>query len=101
MASKGIINDRFSFKFIKDVSNNITELKNQVVAYENKTLVVESGKLKIKKIEIYDILGKQIFTKNNINNTKLLINEISKSNNLIIVKATLEDNSQEEIKVIY
>jgi len=101
MANKGIIKDRFVLRFSKDSNTNITEITNQVMVFDNNMLTVESGKLKIKKIQIFDILGKEILNKNNIGNKIYQINTLTRLNNLIIVKVTLEDETVETRKVIY
>jgi hypothetical protein len=101
MAKKETIVDRFALRFVKDDNKNIKEVTNQLNVYDNKVLTVESGKLKIKTIQVFDLLGKQILDKNNVNNSVYEINNLTRSNSLLIVKVTLEDNSEEVRKVIY
>ncbi|MES2862593.1 MAG: GEVED domain-containing protein [Bacteroidota bacterium] len=102
IANKGTIKDRFVLKFEKETnSNSVEELTNQLNVYDNNVLTVESRKLKIKNIQIFDILGKQLLTKNNVNNTTYQANGLTRTNSLMIVKVTLEDNSEEVRKVIY
>jgi hypothetical protein len=101
MANKGIIKDRFILRFAKDQNTNTTEITNQVMVYDNKILTVESGKLKIKNIEVFDILGKQLLNTKDVNNNKYQITNLTRTNSLIIVKTTLEDNSEEVKKVIF
>ncbi len=100
---KGTIKDRFVLRFSKDVNSNenIKEITNQLNVYDNDVLTVESGKLKIKNIQIFDGLGKQLLSKNDINNTAYQITTVSRTNSLMIVKVTLDDNSEEVRKVIY
>lgn len=101
MSNKGTVKDRFVLRFAKETATNITEVTNQLTVYDNTVLNVESGKLKIKNIQIFDILGKELFTKNNVNNTNYQINSLNRTNSVLIVKVTLEDNSEEVRKVIY
>lgn len=100
MANKGIIKDRFVLRFTKS-SENLTELTNQLTVYDNTVLTVESGKLKIKDVVIYDTLGKLLLNKNNVNNKNYPITTLNRTNSMLIVKVTLEDNSEEIRKVIY
>lgn len=100
IGKKGITKDRFVLKFAKDIKNTV-ELINQLSVYDNKVLTIESGKLKIKNIQIFDLLGKELLSKNNINNTTYLVNNLNRTNSLMIVKVTLEDNTEEVRKVIY
>ena len=88
-------------RFAKESIENITEVSNLLHVYDNKTLTVESSKLKIKNIQIFDILGKEIFNKNGVNTTIYPINNLSRTNSLMVVKTILEDNSEETRKVIY
>jgi hypothetical protein len=57
---------------------------SQYLLLEEHSLTVQSGKLKIKNIQVFDVLKKT-----------------TKPNSLIIVKVTLENNSEETRKVIY
>jgi hypothetical protein len=99
MGNKGTIKDRFVLRYTKDI--NTVEVTNQLSVYDNKTLTVESGKLKIKNIEVFDLLGKQLLDKKDINEKVYQINNLNRTNSFIIVKTTLEDNSEETRKVIY
>ncbi|WP_329805751.1 GEVED domain-containing protein [Flavobacterium facile] len=99
MSNKGTVKDRFVLRFAKEIE--INEITNQLTVYDNNVLTVESGKSKIKNIQIFDILGKELFTKNNVNNTNYQINSLTRTNSLLIVKITLEDNTEEVRKVIY
>jgi hypothetical protein len=101
MSNKGTVNDRFVLRFAKETATKINEITNQLTVYDNNILTVESGKSKIKNIQIFDILGKKLFTKNNVNNTNYQINSLTRTNSLLIVKITLEDNTEEVRKVIY
>lgn len=99
IGNKGTIKDRFILRYTKDA--NTVEVTNQLSVYDNKVLTVESGKLKIKNIEIFDLLGKQLLSKKEVNDKVYQINNLNRTNSLIIVKTTLEDNSEEVRKVIY
>ena len=97
--NKGTIKDRFIIRYTK--SDNIIELTNQLIVYDNNVLTVESGKLKIKDVIIFDTLGKLLLNKNNVNRTDYQITNLNRTNSMLIVKVTLEDNSEEIRKIIY
>jgi hypothetical protein len=99
MGNKGTTLDRFVLRYTK--TDAVKELSNQVTVYDNTVLTVESGKLKIKDIVIYDTLGKLILNKNNVNTLNYPITNLNKTNSMLIVKVTLEDNTEEVRKVIY
>ncbi|NHM00837.1 GEVED domain-containing protein [Flavobacterium difficile] len=97
---KGTITDRFVIRYKKSTENTI-ELTNQLTVYDNSVMTIESGKLKIKNIEIFDTLGKLLLSKNNVNLNTFEVNNLNRTNSLMIVKVTLEDNSEEVRKIIY
>jgi len=99
MINKGTNKDRFILRYTKN--DNAVELVNQLTVYDNNVLTVESGKLKIKEIVIFDTLGKLLLNKNNVNNTNYQISNLNRTNSMLIVKVTLEDNSEEVRKIIY
>lgn len=99
MANKGNITDRFIIRYNKN--GNITEVSNQLHVYDNNVLTVESGKLKIKDIVIYDTLGKLLLNKNNVNNKNYQVTNLNRTNSMLVVKVTLEDNTEEVRKIIY
>lgn len=99
MANKGTITDRFVIRYTK--SENVTELSNQLTVYDNNILTVESGLLKIKDVVIFDTLGKLVYDKKNVNNTNFQITNLNRTNSMLIVKITLEDNSEEVRKIMY
>ena len=101
MAKKGNITDRFVMKFTKEAEENVIKTTNQVVVYDNNVLTIQSVQAKIKNIEIYDTLGKLIVSKNSIHNTNFEVTNLARTNNLIIVKIILDDNSEEIRKIIY
>lgn len=98
-ANKGTITDRFLIRYTK--SDVITEITNQLSIYDNSILTIESSKLKIKDIVIYDTLGKMLLNKNNVNNTNYQISNLNRTNSMLIIKVTLEDNIEEIRKIMY
>ncbi len=99
MGNKGNITDRFILRYTK--SDKITELTNQLNVYDNNVLTVESTKLKIKDIVVFDTLGKLLLNKNNVNEKNYQITNLNRTNSMLIVKVTLEDNTEDVRKVIY
>ena len=55
----------------------------------------------IKDIIIYDVLGKTLLDKKNINKNEVTLNELRPTTNVLIVKITLENNKAIIKKVIY
>lgn len=102
MASKGVSKDRFVIKFSKDVNEMVlTSTNSDVVVFDNSVLTIQTGKAKIKNVQIFDSVGKLLLNKNDIHNKTFLANNLARTNNLMIVKITLDDNSEEVRKIIY
>lgn len=102
MASKGVTKDRFVIKFSKDANEMVlTSTNSDVVVFDNSVLTIQTGKAKIKNVQIFDSVGKLLLNKNDIHNKTFLANNLARTNNLMIVKITLDDNSEEVRKIIY
>ena len=99
MGNKGTIKDRFVLRYAKD--SKMVEVTNQVSVYDNTVLTVESGKLNIKNIQVFDLLGKQLLNKNEVNQKNYPLTTLNRTKSILIVKVTLEDNTEEVRKVIY
>ncbi|CAM4410943.1 T9SS sorting signal type C domain-containing protein [Flavobacterium terrigena] len=100
--NKGTTKDRFVLRYTKnDDVNHISEVTNQLTIYDNNVLTVESGKLKIKDIVVFDVLGKLLLNKNNVNDKNCQITNLNRTSSMLVVKVTLEDNSEEVRKIIY
>lgn len=100
--ASGTFNNRFELRFnAPALNNNInsnSENKITIVNFDDQ-LVISSKNNTILKVEIYDVLGKLLFTKNEVtgNEFQTTINNVSSQ--LLIVKVTL-DNQQTFTKKI-
>ena len=54
----------------------------------------------IKKVAVYDIFGREIFTKNNINALELSIKDIIINRQALVVKVVLENGQEISKKII-
>jgi hypothetical protein len=99
----GTFNDRFELVFAQETptyDRNDT-IENDISAYgADKSIFVSSKELKIKTIEVYDILGKQLFLNNAIDAKEFTTPINTTSNSFLIVKTTLENNSTSTKKII-
>lgn len=100
--ASGTFNNRFELRFnAPALNNNVnsnSENKITIVNFDDQ-LVVTSKNNTISKVEIYDVLGKLLFAKNEVasNEFQTTINNVSSQ--LLIVKVTL-DNHQTFTKKI-
>lgn len=100
--TSGTFNNRFELRFnLPALNNNVTSnSENKITIFNiDNQLVISSKNNAISKVEIYDVLGKLLFTKNELtsNEFETTINNISSQ--LLIVKVTL-DNQQTITKKI-
>jgi len=101
ISKKGTQTDRFILKFINKENETPVLNSNALVVYDNNGLTIESGKQKIKNVQIYDVQGKLLISKNSIHQTTFVPNNFVRTNNLVIVKVTLDDNTEEVRKIIF
>lgn len=98
----GINNNRFFLKF-KDASltTNTNELSNSVlVSTPNNNLNIKSSNQKIDSVTVFDLLGREIFKKENITNNEIKINSISAKNQVLVIKIKLENGVVSNKKII-
>lgn len=88
------INDRFILRFNTSLLSNIDfEVDpNDIIVSGIDQIEIESKKEKIKNIVIYDVLGRKVLDKNNIDAYKFNINSIIKSDSALLMKITLSNN---------
>jgi len=100
----GTFDNRFKVHYV-DLSLSANEYAvsaNSVYVFSNNgEIAVNSTSEKIKSVQVYDVLGRLIFTKENINNNKFSINSIAQRNQALIIKAQLENNQVISKKLIF
>jgi|GEM_PF-2417721 len=74
--------------------------ENAVVVYkQNQDIVVNSGSIQMSKVQVYDIRGRLIAEKQNINATEVKI-DAGQTNQVLILKVTSVDNATVTKKVV-
>jgi hypothetical protein len=101
--NKGIINNRFVIRYTKNsLQNSDMDYNNLVKIFNNNgNMNVTSTAESIKDIIVYDVLGKILLDKKNINKNEIILNELRPTTNVLIVKVILENNKTVMKKVIY
>ncbi|WP_366184711.1 ice-binding family protein [Flavobacterium ovatum] len=100
----GTFNDRFVLLYTnknlgtKDFS---TQQDTVLVSSKNKQINIISTVETIDKVLIYDVSGREIYQKNNINDTELLIPDLASSHQPIFVKTVLQNEKVVNTKVLY
>jgi len=103
------VSGRFDNRFVLRYTNknkslgteHFKEYGNSVVVATNAGQVnIMSSIEAIKRVAIYDVLGREIFTKNNINAMELSIKDIIINRQALVVKVVLENGQEVSKKII-
>ncbi|MBG6110853.1 hypothetical protein IWX84_001735 [Flavobacterium sp. CG_9.10] len=100
----GTFNDRFVLRYTNKTlgTNNFDKLDNQIVISKDKNeLKIKSELETIKRITVFDILGRKIFEKDVINSNEFHTSSIALNNQTVVVKVTLNNGKVISKKVIY
>jgi hypothetical protein len=102
----GTFNDRFVVRFINANktlgTNNFDELSNTVlVSNKNKQIKINSSVEMIDKVQIYDLLGRSIYQKMNVNTTEFLISNLVSNHQALLVKIIFKNGQTVSKKIIY
>ena len=102
LSQEGTFNDRFELIYKKPSNNNDVIDENLVVIYPSNGIIsINSSVEKISSVRVYDILGKEVFAKVNINSNELIISDLTVQNQSLIVKLTLTNGNQISKKIIF
>lgn len=100
----GVFNDRFILLYSNKslVTNDLTTTQSSVlVSHKSKQININSAVELIDKVFIYDVLGRQIYQKKNINSTKLSILELDSSLQPLFVKTILQSDKVVTTKILF
>ena len=101
---KGNFNDRFILRYTnKNLGNNDFSTKENLVLVSNtnKHIRINSFAETIDKVSVYDIAGKQIFQKTNVNSNELSISNLVFRDQVLLVKTSLQNGQTVSNKIIY
>nr|WP_314895940.1 T9SS sorting signal type C domain-containing protein [uncultured Flavobacterium sp.] len=105
----GIFNDRFVLRYTTNIITNKTlgtgdfeTLDNTVlVSNKNKQIKINSSAEAVDKVEVYDLLGRLVYQKVNVDANEFHTSNITLNKQTIIVKVTLTNGKMISKKVIY
>ncbi|MEZ0129242.1 T9SS sorting signal type C domain-containing protein [Flavobacterium sp. LBUM151] len=72
-----------------------------LVSVKEKTIKVTSSAENIKEVTIYDITGKLLYNKKKVGTTELQIQNLPSSNQVLLVKVTLDNYFTATKKIIF
>ncbi|WP_431243375.1 T9SS sorting signal type C domain-containing protein [Flavobacterium sp. P21] len=100
----GTFTDRFILRYTNKTlgTGDFENIENGIlVSVKDKVLKVISSKEAIKDVTIYDINGKLLYTKTKVSSNDLQISNLNSSNQVLIVKVTLENDFTVSKKIIF
>ena len=102
LSDVGDFKNRFELLFKRpSISQDITA-ENQLMIFTNEGKIkLNSSDKKIQSVEVFDVLGKQIVSQNNIENNDYIVSNLSSSGQTFIVRVVLEDGNQITKKIIF
>ncbi|CAD0000418.1 hypothetical protein FLACHUCJ7_00033 [Flavobacterium chungangense] len=100
----GTFNDRFVLRYSANtLGTGDFEVADDAVWVKiaNKTVSVNSTSENIDKVFIYDLSGKQLYVKEDVNNLQLLIENLPFAQQVLLVKVVLDNGYQTTKKVVF
>ena len=100
----GTFNDRFVLRYTNKSLGSTsfdTQANKVLVSNINKQIKINSFTETIDKVTIYDLLGRQIYQKNKVNNNEFLISDLVLGHQTLIVKTSLQNGNTVTDKIIY
>ena len=96
----GNFEDRFEIVY-KPVTQSLNIVKGIVIYPVNNSINVKSSESKIESITVYDVLGKNIFSKEGINQNDYSFSNIIRTNSVKIVTVILQNGETVTKKIVY
>lgn len=103
-AINGVENDRFLLKYTnKTLDTHDNELVNKalIISVKNRKINLMSSKEAIVQVQVFDLLGRKVYDKSNINAKEWSISTLLSSEQTFIVKTTLANGAISNKKIIY
>jgi hypothetical protein len=100
----GTFTERFVLRYTGKTlgTDDLENLENSVlVSVKNKTVSITCSKETIKDVTIFNVGGQLVYSKNKVNSSELQITNLHSSDQVLLVKVTLENGSTVTKKVIF
>jgi len=102
--AKGTFNDRFVLRYLSPTlgTNDLEALANEVkVAVNNNQIQISSPKETMKEVRVYDVLGKLIIERKNVNSNELTIPTRAISQQTLLINITLTNGQKVTRKMVF
>lgn len=99
----GVFDNRFELKYTGktlDINELETKTESVIIVGSKNQIKINSTNEELATVTIYDISGRTILSKKDINKKELLLANPTKQNGVLIVKATLKNNEKTTKKII-
>jgi hypothetical protein len=101
----GTFKNRFVLRYINTNktlrTGTFKVIENTVlVSSTNKQIKINSSKELINKVQVFDLLGKQIYQKNDVNSNEALITNLAMDHQLVLVKIVLQNSTTVTKKIV-
>lgn len=102
-SAEGTFDNRFEIVYKNTLGTvDATLDANAVVVFrQNAALHIETKNTQIKDIAIFDIRGRLVYQKANVNAGSFVISDLTAANEVLLVQVKSEDNKTKTVKVIY
>ena len=103
-SASGVFNSRFEIVYTSSplgTHNPTFDAESVVVYKQEQVLHVNSGTTVMAKVRVFDVRGRLIFEKNNINATAVKLTDLKAEQQVLLVQITSDDNRIVTKKVVF
>jgi hypothetical protein len=99
----GVYNSRFKIHYqnLLATTNFAVNASSVLITTFNTEIEIASTSEKIKSIQVYDVLGRMLLDRKNMEENKCIISTLKKENQTLIIKVELENNQVITKKLIF
>ncbi|MBP2283804.1 hypothetical protein H4V97_002122 [Flavobacterium sp. CG_23.5] len=100
----GTYDDRFVLRYTDKTleTKSFKKLENTVLVYNtNKEITINSPNEMIYKIQVYDLFGRVLFQKTNVNNNDFIVQNLGLTHQVLLIKILLHDGQIVANKIVY
>jgi hypothetical protein len=103
VSAVGRFDDRFVLRYNNQTlsNDNFEVAQNNVIIYADENINISSSLEKIKDVVVYDVLGRLITEKKNVNGNTTILANVRPTQSTLIVKVTLENGQNVTKKVVH
>lgn len=99
----GVFNERFEVQYESALgTSNPSLISNTIlISIKNQQIKINAGALQMEKIEILDVSGRIIYIQKGVQASTAIIDQITASNQMLIVRITTKENGTSSHKIVF